>query len=80
MKLNVVKIIDDEPRAGTYLIAKGFGRDHKMVLRLINKYKRRFKNFGTLKVLKLKSTGGRGFAKIATWTIAELDSFYELLF
>ncbi len=39
---SVVTIYKDEPRAGTFLIAEGFEREHFKVLRLIEKYKERF--------------------------------------
>ena len=45
----VVKFYENEPRAGTYLIAYGFGRKHKKVLELIRKYQKNFESFGPLK-------------------------------
>lgn len=42
MNSKVVTVYDDEPRAGTFLIAQGFERDHFKVLRLVEKYKERF--------------------------------------
>ena len=60
MKLKEMIVIqNDEPVAGTWLIAQGFGREHKIVLKLIKKYQDNFENFGTLKTRKFKSTGGR---------------------
>ena len=38
----IVRVHGKDPRAGTFLISKGFGREHKEVIRLINKYKDRF--------------------------------------
>lgn len=60
MKLkDIVVIHDDELRAGTWLIAQGFEREHKVVLNLIRKYRVNFENFSILKVRKLRATGGR---------------------
>lgn len=44
MAPDTVKIYKDEPRAGTFLIAKGFERPHKAVTNLINKHKARFES------------------------------------
>ncbi len=62
--VNVIEIWEDEPRAGTYLIAKGFDRNHKKVLELVRKYESDFLDFGPLKGRKLKSTGGRAANEI----------------
>lgn len=42
MEDEIVKMHDAEPRAGTFLIAQGFDREHSKVVRLIEKYKDRF--------------------------------------
>ena len=42
MQKDIVRIHDEEPRAGTFLIAKGFDREHSKIVRLISKYKDRF--------------------------------------
>jgi phage regulator Rha-like protein len=42
MSPGLISIHNDEPRAGTFLIAKGFKREHKEVLRLVRKYETRF--------------------------------------
>ena len=42
MKNEIVKDYYGEGRAGTFLIAQGFGREHKRVVDLILKYKKRF--------------------------------------
>ncbi len=42
MSPEIVKMHKDEPRAGTFLISKGFERPHDMVLKLIRKYEARF--------------------------------------
>ena len=62
--VNVIEIWEDEPRAGTFLIAKGFDRNHKKVLELVRKYENDFLDFGPLKGRKLKSTGGRAANEI----------------
>jgi len=54
-----VEIWEDEPRAGTFLIAMGFGRDHKHILEMVSRYEKDFEHFGRLKRRKLTSTGGR---------------------
>lgn len=54
MAPDIVKIHKDEPRAGTFLISKGFNRPHKEVLKLIYKYEDRFirlNNIGNSKPL-----------------------------
>ncbi len=60
----VIEIWEDEPRAGTYLIAQGFGREHEMIKKMVKKYESDFEDFGTLKVRKLRSTGGRAANEI----------------
>lgn len=42
MKNEIVKNYYGEERAGTFLIAQGFNRDHFDIIKLINKYKERF--------------------------------------
>jgi len=59
MKADVVEVFEDVPRAGTFLIAQGFEREHKMVTKLIEKYRSDFEEFGTLKVRKVMTKGGR---------------------
>ncbi len=54
-----VEIWEDEPRAGTFLIAMGFERDHKHILEMVSRYEKDFEDFGRLKRRKSKSTGGR---------------------
>lgn len=56
---DIVNFYEGEPRAGTYLTAEGFGKNHKRVLELIEKYRINFENFGCLKRQKFKATGGR---------------------
>lgn len=50
---------NNEPVTGTWFVAQGFQREHKVILKLIRKYQANFENFGTLEVHKFKSTGGR---------------------
>ena len=57
MKADVVEVFEDVPRAGTFLIAQGFQREHKMVTKLIEKYRSDFEEFGTLKVRKVMTKG-----------------------
>ncbi len=61
---DIVEIWEDEPMAGTYLIAQGFDREHRIVTDLIKKYEKRFTHFSNLKTRKLKSTGGRAATEI----------------
>lgn len=56
---DIVTIYESEPRAGTWLIAKGFNREHRIVVKLVEKYRDDFEDFSTLKVEKYCSTGGR---------------------
>lgn len=58
MENKLVIIHQNEGRAGSILIAKGFGRRHEQVVRLIKKYKKEFEELNTLRVLK--SGKGRG--------------------
>jgi len=60
----IIEIWEDEPRAGTSLIAKGFDRNHKKVLELIRRYEKDFLHFGPTKRRKLRSTGGRATNEI----------------
>jgi len=46
--MKFVTFHNDEPRAGTLLIAIGFEREHKLILRLINRHRERFESFGPL--------------------------------
>ena len=61
----IVLVYNDEPTVGTFEIAKGFDREHKHVLELVNKYSEDFEDFGVLKQRKLKSTGGRPIEEYA---------------
>lgn len=54
-----VQIIEGEGRIGSFLIAQGLEREHEMIKKLIDQYKEKFEYFSTLKVEKLRSTGGR---------------------
>ena len=59
MNTTEVEIYEDEVRTGSFLLAQGLERDHKVVTNLIRKYQSDFEDFSTLKVRKLRSTGGR---------------------
>lgn len=60
MKLkDIVVIQSGEPVAGTWLIAQGFQREHKNVLRLVKKHIKRFETLGVVRERKYCSTGGR---------------------
>jgi len=54
-----VTVVDGESegRAGTFLIAQGFGRRHEQVVRLVKKYQSDFEDFSTLKVSKVRGKG-----------------------
>lgn len=54
-----VEIFEDEARTGSYLLAQGLEREHYMIVELIKKYQSDFEDFSSLKLRKLKSTGGR---------------------
>jgi len=54
-----VEIWNDEARTGSFLLAQGLEREHKIVTNLIRKYQSDFEDFSTLNVRKLLSTGGR---------------------
>ncbi len=60
MKDKLTVIHNDEPKAGTYLIAQGFDRRHADLLKLINKYKLRFEKFGELNTRKFSTKGRPG--------------------
>ena len=68
MKAEIVEVFEDVPRAGTFLIAQGFQREHKMVTKLIEKYRSDFEEFGTLKVRKVMT---KGRPVIEFWLIEE---------
>ena len=56
---NEVEMWESVARAGSYLLAQGLEREHKVVRDLIEKYREDFEDFSVLKTRKLKSTGGR---------------------
>lgn len=51
----LITILNNEPRAGTVLIAEGFDRRHEQVVRLIKKYLAEFEKLNTLEVLSRKN-------------------------
>jgi len=54
-----VGLYEGEIRTGSFLLAQGLDRDHKIVRDLIEKYRVDFEDFSILKKRKLRSTGGR---------------------
>ena len=54
-----VMVIEGEGRVGTFVVAQGLEREHKVVRDLIEKYRTDFEDFSFLKKRKLRSTGGR---------------------
>ena len=54
---NIVTIHDNEGRAGTFLIAEGFGRRHEHVVRLIKKYQDKFEKINHLRWKKIRTKG-----------------------
>lgn len=59
MPKQIIVIENNEGRAGTFLISQGFQRKHEYILRLINKYESRFKDYGELKTNKCSQGRGR---------------------
>lgn len=55
MKKQIVVIHEDIGRAGTVLIADGFGRRHEQITRLVRKYRKKFEEINTLKVFIRKA-------------------------
>jgi len=53
----IVVIHKDEARAGTFLISKGFKREHKRILFFVEKYKERFESFGHIPARKIPTKG-----------------------
>jgi len=54
-----VEIWEDEARTGSFLLAQGLEREHKIVRDLVEKYRLDFEDFSSVKKRKLRSTGGR---------------------
>jgi len=57
MNKPIVRIYNGESRAGTFLIAKGFERNHDQIKRLVKKYEETFLEFGSFHLSKVKSKG-----------------------
>lgn len=53
----LIKMHDGQPRAGTFLIAEGFKREHGKLISLIEKYRSRFENFSPLPAERIKTKG-----------------------
>jgi hypothetical protein len=61
MGKELVKMVDDEPRSGTWIMSKGFNFEHRALRKLVNKYKSEFEEFGVITPGMQKPTekGGR---------------------
>ncbi len=57
MDQKAVVIYKDEARAGTFLIAQGFNREHIKLVSLIEKYRDRFEKFSPLPAERIKTKG-----------------------
>ena len=57
MKDKIIVIQENEGRAGTFLVARGFQRQHKHILELVSKYQSEFEKFGRLKRRKIQTKG-----------------------
>ena len=59
MKLkDIVVIHDNELRAGTWLIAQGFGRRHNEVIKIVKKYQSDFEELSALKADNYRPNSG----------------------
>ena len=54
---DIVKMHNGSPRAGTFLIAEGFKREHGKLVALIEKYRNRFENFSPLPAERIRTKG-----------------------
>jgi len=52
METNIVRIYNDEPMSGTFLISQGFKRQHDEMLKLIRKYEKDFLDLDNCRVSK----------------------------
>jgi phage regulator Rha-like protein len=61
MKENLVVIVENEPRAGTFILSKGFEVEHRALRKLVIKYKSEFEELGVIASAMQKPTekGGR---------------------
>ena len=61
MEEKMITILENEPRAGTWIMSKGFETEHRALTRLIVKYKTEFEEFGVVAIQRQKPTdkGGR---------------------
>jgi len=75
MKKEIVKIIDSEPRAGTFILSRGFEVEHRALRRLVIKYKSEFEELGVIATALQKPTkkGGR---PIDEFLLNETQSLY----
>ena len=51
MKKSLISVRGGEPTVSTFDIARGFNRDHKIVVKLVEKYRETFESMGNNKVL-----------------------------
>jgi len=56
---NMVQIYENDVRAGTFIIADGFQRDHRKIVDVIRKHRNMLETFGLILDRKSKSEGGR---------------------
>lgn len=61
MPKEIVRLHDNEPRAGTWLMSKGFKSEHRALRKLVIKYRSEFEEFGVVasSVQKPDEKGGR---------------------
>ena len=76
--VNEVELWEDEARTGSFLLAQGLDRDHKIVRDLIEKYREDFEDFTVLKTRQLESTGGRNATEYLL-TLDQVTFFFSLI-
>ena len=61
MQGNIITVIQDEPRVGTWILSNGFEVEHRALRKLVTKYKPEFNELGVIAsaVQKPSSKGGR---------------------
>lgn len=61
MQKNIVTVVQDEPRVGTWVLSAGFEVEHRALRKLVAKYKTEFNELGVIAsaVQKPSSKGGR---------------------
>lgn len=48
MQGNIVTVIQDEPRVGTWILSNGFEVEHRSLRKLVTKYKPEFNELGVI--------------------------------